>query len=190
MRQFNTDKMVKVVYEGHEYAFGKARKNEYGEYVIKVYVDGYYDEGKTIYENDRESAEACRDAEIARMTAEVKEVEEAKVEIKAEAQEVKTCTLTDKEQAVLEAIMSKSNFNYDSIELDKSWEEQKLEDGETFWAFADTKDYGCGMDKQAVRGIFGSLEKKGLIMIVKEDVTWIVIHEEEFENIKKAYGRA
>lgn len=64
MRQINTENMDKVAYKGQEIAFGKCRKNEYGEYVIKVYVDGMYDEDKTIYEESREDAEATKAAAI------------------------------------------------------------------------------------------------------------------------------
>lgn len=60
MRMINTDKMDKVFCNGHEIAFGRVLKNEYGEYVVKVYVDGVYDEDKTIYESTREDAEGTR----------------------------------------------------------------------------------------------------------------------------------
>ena len=69
MRQINTECMDKVAYKGQEIAFGKCRKNEYGEYVIKVYVDGVYDEDKTIYEESREDAEVTK-AETIRLYAE------------------------------------------------------------------------------------------------------------------------
>lgn len=57
MRTVNTEKMDKVIYHGQEIAFGRIQKNEYGEYVVKVYVDGVYDEDKTIYADCREDAE-------------------------------------------------------------------------------------------------------------------------------------
>ena len=60
MRTINTEKMDRVAYNGHEIAFGKVQKNEYGEYVVKVYVDGAYDEDKTIYADSREDAEATK----------------------------------------------------------------------------------------------------------------------------------
>ena len=92
-------------------------------------------------------------------------------------------TLTEKEEMVLKAIIKESNFDSTRLDITKSWEEQSVRD--YFWAFADTKDYGCGMNKQTVRGIFGSLVKKGLISLSDDDdVTWIVIGKEEFENIK------
>ena len=60
MRTVNTDKMDKVIYRGQEIAFGTCRKNEWGEYVVKVYVDGVYDEDKTIYADSREDAEGTK----------------------------------------------------------------------------------------------------------------------------------
>lgn len=60
----NTEKMMKASFFGKEIAFGKCRKNEFGEYVIKCYLNGIYSEDMTIYESDRESAEATRDAVI------------------------------------------------------------------------------------------------------------------------------
>ena len=60
MRTINTDKMDKVTYRNQEIAFGTCRKNEWGEYVVKVYVDGVYDEDKTIYADSREDAEATK----------------------------------------------------------------------------------------------------------------------------------
>ena len=60
----NTSKMTKASFFGREIAFSKPRKNEFGEWVIKVYLNGKYSEDMTIYESDRESAEATRDAVI------------------------------------------------------------------------------------------------------------------------------
>lgn len=101
--------------------------------------------------------------------------------------------MTDKEKMVMDKIIEKgSNFNFNRIDLSKPWDEQSFE-GEKFWAFADVRDYGCGMSKQAVRGIFGSLHKKGLIEIWEDDddrTNWIIIDEDNFEAIKKEYGIA
>ncbi len=120
------------------------------------------------------------------------EYEEAhKIEEKVEAPkaEKKVSGLTEKEEKVLRVIIAKSNFNCNSLDVSKSWEEQRLEDPEAFWAFADVKDYGCGMNKAQTRAIFGSLQKKGLIMVAKDDgCTWIVIREENFNSIKKVLG--
>ena len=88
MRQINTENMDKVAYKGQEIAFGKCRKNEWGEYVVKVYVDGVYDEDKTIYADTREDAEATRDEAIKgysrRAAEEHKEVKSSEKAKKAE----------------------------------------------------------------------------------------------------------
>lgn len=68
MRTVNTDKMDKVTYAGQEIAFGRVQKNEYDEYVVKVYVDGVYDEDKTIYADSREDAEYTKAEEIKNYT--------------------------------------------------------------------------------------------------------------------------
>lgn len=95
---------------------------------------------------------------------------------------------TEKEEMVIKAIMAESNFNFDKIDVTKSWNEQRFESC-VYYAFADVKDYGCGMSKQQTRAIFGSLVKKGCIWISKdEDVEWITIGEEEFNNIREYLG--
>ena len=96
-------------------------------------------------------------------------------------------TLTEKENMVLRAIISSgSNFNGDRLDLAKSWEEQELESSHAFHAFADCRDYGCGLDNQACRGIFGSLVKKDLIKICFDEVYWLLIGKKEFDRIKNA----
>ena len=62
--RINTEKMEKVTFNGKEIAFGKCRKNEFGEWVIKVYLNRIYNEDLTIYENSKADAEATRDAII------------------------------------------------------------------------------------------------------------------------------
>lgn len=93
--------------------------------------------------------------------------------------------LTEKEMMVLKAIMADSNFNSDSLDITKTWEEQHIE-GENYYAFPDTKDYGCGMPTPVVKGVFGSLVKKGMIDILPD--VWLIISEWNFNNIKKALG--
>lgn len=98
--------------------------------------------------------------------------------------------LTEKEKMVMDEIMRGSNFNGCKIDLSKEWGEQSLECGE-YWAFADVRDYGCGMEKQAVRGIFGSLDKKGMIDIWEDDedrTVWIHIAEKHFNKIREEYA--
>lgn len=94
--------------------------------------------------------------------------------------------LTEKEEMVIRSIMEESNFNFNSLDITKSWEEQSLEDPDNFWAFADVKDYGCGMGKQETRGVFGSLVKKGCMDVCDDDsCTWITIDEEQFNRIRE-----
>lgn len=101
--------------------------------------------------------------------------------------------VSEKEEKVLRAIIAESNFNMCKVDLSKSWDEQVFE-SEYFEAFADTKDYGCGLSKGAARGVFGSLSKKGLIDLAEGEggdgkpFTWIIIREEEFNKIKKVLG--
>lgn len=101
--------------------------------------------------------------------------------------------VSEKEEKVLRAIIAESNFNCNTIDLTKSWDEQVFESG-YFEAFADTKDYGCGLSKGVARGVFGSLSKKGLIDLAEgeggdgKSFTWIIIREEEFNKIKKVLG--
>lgn len=116
---------------------------------------------------------------------------EKPVEKPMEKKEVKG--VSEKEEKVLRAIIAESNFNCNTIDLTKSWDEQVFESG-YFEAFADTKDYGCGLSKGAARGVFGSLSKKGLIDLAEGEggdgkpFTWIIIREEEFNKIKKVLG--
>lgn len=58
----NTEKMEKVTFNGKEIAFGKTHKNEFGEWVIKCYVDGIYSEDLTVYENSKDDAETTKEA--------------------------------------------------------------------------------------------------------------------------------
>lgn len=116
---------------------------------------------------------------------------EAKPAEKAEKKEAKG--VSEKEEKVLRAIIAESNFNCNTIDFTKSWDEQVLESG-YYEAFADTRDYGCGLSKGAARGVFGSLSKKGLIELAEGEggdgkpFTWIIIKEEEFNKIKKVLG--
>lgn len=101
---------------------------------------------------------------------------------------------TEKEKQVIEAIMEESNFNCDSIDINKSWAEnsETFENDCSFLAIADS-DYSCGMTVPQMRAIFGSLSKKGCISIQEDEsngrqFNWIVIYEDNFANIKKEMG--
>lgn len=149
--------------------------------MIKVVnmVENFEYNGYTIdYSEDKAQEEAPK--------AEAKPVEKP-----AEKKEVKG--ITEKEEKVLRAIIAESNFNFNKVDLTKSWDEQVFESG-YFEAFADTRDYGCGLSKQASRGVFGNLSKKGLITLSEDEngdgspLTWIIINEKNFNNIKKVLG--
>lgn len=65
MKKVNTEKMDRIIdQQGREIAFGKVQKNEWGEYVVKVYVDGVYDEDKTIYAESRKDAEETKEMDM------------------------------------------------------------------------------------------------------------------------------
>lgn len=196
----NTTMMDKVIdAQGNEVAFSKVRKNEFGEYVVKVYVNGKYNEDATYYTDDRKDAEETRltmikQVEGGAIRLETFEEEEEKAMIEC-IETMKKDRLTENERRVLEAIMEESNFNGDSLDITKSWNEQSLENEDQFEAFADVKDYGCGMERQVVRGIFGSLSKKGLMTITKDDgclsappCYWLTIDERQFDRIREYMG--
>lgn len=88
---------------------------------------------------------------------------------------------------VLKAVLARSNFTTNSIDLTKEWSEQSLPSDNTFWAFVDAKDYGCGLSISATRGVFGSLAKKNMVNLIEDECdTWIAIKEKEFNNIRNA----
>lgn len=99
--------------------------------------------------------------------------------------------MTDKEKMVMDKILEKgSNFNFNKLDLGKTWEQnaEHLEGGK-FYAFPDVRDYGCGMEKQVVRGVFGALSKKGMVEIWDEEgIDWLMIGQREFNNIVKEYA--
>ena len=119
--------------------------------------------------------------------------DEAKAKSVEKVEKKEAKGVSEKEEKVLRAIIAESNFNMCKVDLTKSWDEQVFEN-DYFEAFADTKDYGCGLSKGAARGVFGSLSKKGLIELAEGEggdgkpFTWIIIKEEEFNKIKKVLG--
>ena len=51
----NVSKMDKVRdRQGNEYAFAKVKRNDWGEYVVQVYVNGTYSEDSTYYTDDKD----------------------------------------------------------------------------------------------------------------------------------------
>lgn len=161
MARVNTEKMVKVSRNGKEYAFGKARKNEYGEWVVKVYINGEFSEDCTIYADSKEDAEATRDAEIARMSQKETKSEETMTE-ETKSNEVSfandqikidTSNLTDLETKVM--INARTNWYSDVLESDGEWV-CALEEG-TF-----------SLNMKQIRGTIASLVKKGYMGVYKD----------------------
>lgn len=102
--------------------------------------------------------------------------------------------ITDKEREFLEmTVFQPSNFNFDELDFTKSWTEQRLEDGLTWWSFGEASDYNWKGSKKVWSGLCSSLEKKGLISTMEDDngfesFIWLAINEDQFNNIKKEFG--
>lgn len=102
--------------------------------------------------------------------------------------------ITDKEREFLKmTVFQPSNFNFDELDFTKSWEEQRLEDGLTWWSFGEASDYNWKGSKKVWSGLCSSLEKKGLIRTMEDDngfesFIWLAINEDQFNNIKKEFG--
>lgn len=99
--------------------------------------------------------------------------------------------LTEKEQKLLEHWMFHgSSFNFCKIDLKKTWKEQELENEFCWEEYITLSRINkiLGTTDEGSRGVIGSLQKKGLIKVVKgETDSSVLIREEEFNNIKKIY---
>ena len=95
--------------------------------------------------------------------------------------------LTAKEEKALELIiMNPSAFNNDLLDFSKTWREQELEDGESWWSFADAESCGWEGSGKEWSGIISALVTKGLISTFDDEgINWVLISEDEFNNIKK-----
>lgn len=102
--------------------------------------------------------------------------------------------ITAKEREFLEmTVFQPSNFNFDELDFTKSWGEQRLEDDLAWWSFGEASDYNWKGSKKVWSGLCSSLEKKRLISTMEDDngfesFTWLVINEDQFNNIKKEFG--
>ncbi len=105
--------------------------------------------------------------------------------------------ITEKEKQFLEmTVFQPSNFNFDKLDFTKTWEEQKLEDGTTWWSFGEAKDYDWKGSGKVWSGLCSSLEKKGLISTMEDEESvppfktfiWLAINEKQFNNIKQEFG--
>ena len=102
--------------------------------------------------------------------------------------------LTEKETKLMKFFMGGSKFNSDKFDITKKWEDNHFESNE--WAdivYLPRFNKLLGTNNSGSRAILGSLQKKGLIHLVFDDggnnpITWIIIREKEFNNIKLAFG--
>lgn len=101
--------------------------------------------------------------------------------------------LTENELKLIKFIADESEFNCDSLDFTKSFEEQRLEDEDNFISFVEIKKYNklLGTNNEGSRAILGSLVKKNLCYTMKEEdhkpaLFWLYINKENFENIVAA----
>ena len=100
--------------------------------------------------------------------------------------------LTQNEQKLLEYVIAESNFNGDTIDYSKHWDEQKLENEDYFLSMTNVKEYAqyLGLEINQVKGILSSLVKKELICMMEDEdddgkpFTWLTVNEKNFYNIK------
>lgn len=102
---------------------------------------------------------------------------------------------TDNETKLLKTLIKSSTFNGDCFDLTKPWEEQRLENSDEWLEIIDLNYYGSilNMDKEGTRGVLGSLSKKGVIKVLKDEVNgapiwWLAIDEDGFNKIKEAFA--
>lgn len=100
--------------------------------------------------------------------------------------------LTEKELKLLKFIVNNaSSFNFCKINLSKTWEENKEHlESEIFEDIVNLKKYNnlLNTNNAGSRAILGSLHKKNLIKVSKDDFSndsWIIIDEDQFNNIKQ-----
>lgn len=109
--------------------------------------------------------------------------------------ERKKIMLTDLEKKLLPSILV-STFNGDRIDLNKDWAENSFhfENEDYFESIVDTKIFSrwSGMDVPTIKGVIGSLVKKGLITLVEDidsddrPMNWLLIYQNQFDLIKQA----
>ena len=101
--------------------------------------------------------------------------------------------LTENELKLIKFISEESEFNCDTLDFSKSFEEQSLEDEDYFISTVELKKYNklLGTTNEGSRAILGSLVKKNLCYTVKEEESkpvffWLYINKENFNNIVEA----
>ena len=102
-----------------------------------------------------------------------------------------TIELTVQEATLLKYLMKGSAFNSDQIDLTKSWEEQKLENGDAYYDIVDLDAYNKAMSvKEGANAVLSHLKELGVIDLFDDDasdgspMTWLIIEKENFELIK------
>lgn len=98
--------------------------------------------------------------------------------------------LTEKESKLLNVFLQGSSFNLCKIDLNKTWKEneEQLENG--IWEdLVNLAKYNSILNttNAGSRAILGSLQKKNLIKVYKNDVkdSWVTIGNKEFHKIKE-----
>lgn len=99
--------------------------------------------------------------------------------------------LTAQEATLLKYLMNGSAFNSDQIDLTKSWEEQKLENGDAYYDIVDLDAYNKAMSiKEGANAVLSHLKELGVIDLFDDDapdgspMTWLIIEKENFDLIK------
>lgn len=99
--------------------------------------------------------------------------------------------LTAQEATLLKYLMNGSAFNSDQIDLTKSWEEQKLENGDAYYDIVDLDAYNKAMGiKEGANAVLSHLKELGVIDLFDDDapdgspMTWLIIEKENFDLIK------
>ena len=102
-----------------------------------------------------------------------------------------TIKLTFQEATLLKYLMKGSAFNSDQIDLTKSWEEQKLENGDAYYDIVDLDAYNKAIGANSgANAVISNLKKLGIIDLFDDDasdgspMTWLIIEKENFELIK------
>lgn len=100
--------------------------------------------------------------------------------------------LTENEKNLIKFATCSSEFNNDSLDFSKNWEEQHLENEDYFYDIVDIKCYAkhLKLTINQTKGVLGSLAKKDLVVLTEDTdgddkpMTWLRVYEDNFNNIK------
>lgn len=96
--------------------------------------------------------------------------------------------ITANESALLHFIVDNpSTFNFDEIDLDKEFGEQRWECDDAWYGYPELASFCAktGMKMEAAKAVLGSLNKKGFVLIDPED-GFVVVGAAEFHCIREA----